>query len=116
MGVSEPMVADLDVTPVWKRLCQLSDIPRLGSRVVKTAAGDIAVFRTSADEVFAVQDKCPHKGGPLSQGIVHGNTVTCPLHGWKLDLANGNALEPDVGAARTFRVKVEDSLVWLALG
>ena len=107
---------DLDVTPVWKRLCALHDIPFLGSRVVKSIAGDIAVFRTHGDAVYAVRDACPHKGGPLSQGIVHGKTVTCPLHGWKLDLDTGTAQAPDVGSTRSFRVKVEDDLVWIALG
>src|SRR5213593_3488549 len=108
MGANEPNIADLDVTPVWKRLCALQDIPYLGSRVVRSQAGDIAVFRTGEDEVFAVHDKCPHKGGPLSQGIVHGNTVSCPLHSWKIDLPSGEAHAPDVGCTKTFRVKVED--------
>ncbi|MCK9285039.1 MAG: nitrite reductase small subunit NirD [Rhodocyclaceae bacterium] len=107
---------DLDVAPVWKRLCDLDEIPRLGSRVVKSAAGDIAVFRNAGDEIFALHDKCPHKGGPLSQGIVHGTTVTCPLHSWKIDLGSGAAQAPDVGCTRRFKVKVEDGLVWLALG
>ena len=115
-GPSMDSQRDLDVTPVWKRLCSLRDIPFLGSRVVKSAAGDIAVFRTHGDEVYAVHDQCPHKGGPLSQGIVHGKTVTCPLHGWKLDLDTGTAQAPDVGSTRSFRVKVEDDLVWIALG
>lgn len=110
------MELETDVTPVWKRLCVLDEIPRLGSRVVKTIVGDIAVFRTDNDEVFALRDECPHKQGPLSQGIVHGKTVTCPLHGWKLDLDTGNAQSPDVGHTRPFRVKVEDQHVWLALG
>jgi nitrite reductase (NADH) small subunit len=77
----------------------------LGSRVVKSAAGDIAVFRTNDDEVFALHDKCPHKGGPLSQGIVHGDTVTCPLHGWKTSLEDGNAVAPDIGCTKPFAVK-----------
>jgi len=107
---------DVDVTPVWKRLCLLDEIPRLGSRVVNTIVGDIAVFRTRDDEVFALRDECAHKKGPLSQGIVHGSTVTCPLHGWKFELSTGVALAPDVGSTRTFRTKVEEGLVWLALG
>jgi nitrite reductase (NADH) small subunit len=116
MVATESKISNLDVAPVWKRLCVLMDIPRLGSRVVRSAAGDIAVFRMDDDQVFAVHDKCPHKGGPLSQGIVHGKTVTCPLHSWKIDLASGKAIEPDVGCTRPFHVKVEDDLVWLALG
>jgi nitrite reductase (NADH) small subunit len=58
----------------------------LGSRVVRTPSGDIAVFRTGDDEVFALDDRCPHKGGPLSQGIVHNKRVTCPLHNFVIEL------------------------------
>jgi nitrite reductase (NADH) small subunit len=97
----------------WKRLCRLDEIPRLGSRVVKSAAGDIAVFRNAEDEIFALHDKCPHKGGPLSQGIVHGRHVTCPLHGWKLGLDSGEAMAPDVGCSKPFAVKLVDGQVLL---
>jgi nitrite reductase (NADH) small subunit len=97
----------------WKRICALEDIPVLGSRVVRSAAGDIAVFRNGEDEVFAVHDKCPHKGGPLSQGMVHGRSVTCPLHGWKIDLGRGEAIAPDAGCTRTFEVKVDQDFVML---
>ena len=99
----------------WKNLCALEDIPLLGSRVVQHPGGDIAVFRTDGDAVFALHDKCPHKGGPLSQGIVHGNKVTCPLHGWNVGLADGQAQAPDVGHCDSFRVKVENGQVFLAL-
>jgi len=100
----------------WKRICPLDDIPRLGARVVqRPSGGDIAVFRNADDEVFALHDKCAHKGGPLSQGIVHGRKVTCPLHGWNFDLQDGQALAPDVGSCATFEVKVEDGEVWLAV-
>jgi nitrite reductase (NADH) small subunit len=100
----------------WKRICPLDDIPRLGARVVqRPAGGDIALFRNAEDEVFALHDKCAHKGGPLSQGIVHGRKVTCPLHGWNFDLQDGQALAPDVGSCTTFAVKVEDGEVWLAV-
>ena len=108
-------LADNQDAAAWKRVCLLDDIPRLGSRVLKSAAGDIAVFRTSDDEVFALHDKCPHKGGPLSQGIVHGRQVTCPLHGWKTRLDSGEAVAPDVGRCRDFAVKVENGQVFLAL-
>lgn len=99
----------------WKKVCGLEDIPRLGSRVVASAAGDIAVFRTAGDEVFAMHDKCPHRGGPLSQGMVAGKHVTCPLHGTKIDLASGAAVAPDQGCAKPFAVRLEDGVVWLAL-
>ena len=99
----------------WIEIVALEDIPQLGSRVVKTETMDIAVFRTASDEVFAVKDACPHKGGPLSQGIVHGTSVTCPLHNWKIDLASGAALGPDEGCTNVFATKVENGMVYLAL-
>ena len=100
----------------WKRICPLDDIPRLGARVVQRASGgDIAVFRNAEDEVFALHDKCAHKGGPLSQGIVHGRKVTCPLHGWNIGLDDGHAVAPDVGRCDTFKVKVEHGDVYLAV-
>ena len=101
----------------WVRVCALEDIPVLGARVLHDydPAGDICVFRNAEDEVFALHDKCPHKGGPLSQGIVHGRSVTCPLHGWRIDLDSGAALAPDSGCALGFPVKVENGDVLLAL-
>ena len=100
----------------WKRICPLDDIPRLGSRVVRRpGAEDIAIFRNADDEVFALHDKCPHKGGPLSQGIVHGRKVTCPLHGWNIGLEDGHVVAPDEGRCERFEVKVEGGEVWLAV-
>ena len=99
----------------WIELVALDDIPQLGSRVIKTDTMDIAVFRTSDDKVFALRDACPHKGGPLSQGIVHGTSVTCPLHNWKIDLASGEALGPDEGCTNVFAVKIENGNVFIGL-
>ena len=97
----------------WQRICGVDEIPRLGARVVRRAQGDVAVFRNADDEIFALDDRCPHKGGPLSQGIVHGRHVTCPLHSWKIGLADGSAAAPDEGCARRHAVKVEDGYVYL---
>jgi nitrite reductase (NADH) small subunit len=99
----------------WIKIAPLEDIPKLGSRVVKTGSFDIAVFRTANDSVFAVKDACPHKQGPLSQGIVHGTSVTCPLHNWKIDLASGEALGPDEGCTNVYPAKVENGMVFLQL-
>ena len=98
----------------WTEIAKLEDIPRLGARVLRTDTMDIALFRTSADQVFALRDRCPHRGGPLSQGIVHGGTVTCPLHNWKIDLASGEAQGPDQGCTNNYPVKVEGGIVYLA--
>ncbi len=99
----------------WIAVTTLNDIPRLGSRVVRSPDGDIALFRTADDRVFALHDHCPHKGGPLSQGIVYGDKVACPLHNWKISLADGSAEEPDEGRTACFDVKVEDGTVYLEL-
>jgi nitrite reductase (NADH) small subunit len=97
----------------WTKICPLADIPRLGSRVVRTGTTDIGVFRTEDDRVFALNNSCPHKGGPLSQGIVYGDKVACPLHSWKISLVDGKAEEPDVGETACYQVKVEDGIVFL---
>lgn len=97
----------------WTRICRIEEIPPLGARVVKSAHGNIAVFRNADDEVFALLDKCPHKGGPLSQGIVFGRKVACPLHNWNICLDDGNAVAPDQGCARSFQVKLDGGDVYL---
>lgn len=99
----------------WIEVVELEKIPVLGSRVVKTKEDDIALFRGKADEVYAIRDACPHMQGPLSQGIMHGTSVTCPLHNWKIDLTNGQALGPDEGCANVFPVKQEAGKVYLKL-
>ena len=98
----------------WQKVSALEDIPVLGARVIKSPLGEIAIFRNTEDAVFAVLDKCPHKGGPLSQGIVHGTSVTCPLHAWNIDLTSGCAVAPDTGCTKSFTVKVESGIVWLS--
>ena len=95
------------------RICRLEDIPKLGSRRYIHGAIPIAVFRTAADHVFALKDQCPHKGGPLSQGIVFGESVACPLHNWCIDLATGSASAPDEGCVQRYEVRVVDGMVEL---
>jgi nitrite reductase (NADH) small subunit len=93
----------------------IEDIPRLGSRVVDNGGTEIAIFRTADDRVFALRNSCPHKNGPLSEGIIHGHKVTCPLHNWNIDLESGEALAPDKGCARKYEVKLEGEKILLAL-
>ena len=98
----------------WKPICAVTDIPVLGARRVERAKGmAVAVFRSSEDKVFALLDRCPHKGGPLSQGIVFGESVACPLHNWSIGLADGCAKSPDEGCTVPFAVKVEAGQVHL---
>lgn len=99
----------------WHAIGYISDIPLRGARCVKTPLGKIAVFRTAENEVYAIEDHCPHKGGPLSQGIVHGKAVTCPLHNWVISLETGKALGADKGEVRTIAVKNEDGALSIAL-
>jgi nitrite reductase (NADH) small subunit len=101
---------------VWTDVGQLDDIPRLGSRVVTTPAFDIAVFRTGDDRIFALHDRCPHKAGKLSQGIVHDESVTCPLHNWVIRLSDGLAKDPDEGCSRTVPVRLRNGRILLAVG
>lgn len=98
----------------WTLICNITDIPVLGSRRVTRESGmDVAVFRNGQDEVFALLDRCPHKGGPLSQGIVFGTHVACPLHNWNIGLCDGQASLPDEGCTPKFSVKLEDGAVYL---
>ena len=99
----------------WRDIGRLDEVPRLGSRVVSTPRGNIAVFRTRDDRVFALVDRCPHKGGPLSQGIVHGDRVTCPLHNWVIELNTGEAVAPDHGCAPTIPAQVLQDRILLLL-
>jgi nitrite reductase (NADH) small subunit len=98
----------------WIPICALEDIPRLGARrVARERGAAVAVFRSADDRVFALLDRCPHKGGPLSQGIVFGHSVACPLHNWTLELETGQAREPDIGCAPRFGVRVDAGRVHL---
>jgi len=99
----------------WHPIGDISDIPLRGARCVKTPQGKIAVFRTAENEVFAIEDHCPHKKGPLSQGIVHGKAVTCPLHNWVISLETGKTLGADEGAVRTIPVRNEEGRLFIAL-
>ena len=102
------------MSTTWKTVCAVADIPVLGARRVARPKGmDVALFRNAADEVFALLDRCPHKGGPLSQGIVFGRGVACPLHNWTIGLDSGCAQAPDEGRTPVFQVRVVDGGVQL---
>jgi len=97
----------------WIEIGGIDDIPRLGARTVRTRGAPIAVFRTAADEIFALVDRCPHRGGPLSEGIVSGKSVACPLHNWVIELDSGAARAPDVGCAPTVPVRLVGRRIFL---
>src|SRR4051812_10984012 len=113
-GLSDPAQTDDLREENWTEICRVQDIPILGARRVGRPQGiDVAVFRNDQDQVFALLDRCPHQGGPLSQGIVFGTSVACPLHNWTIGLDDGCAKAPDEGCTARFSVKVEDGAVYL---
>jgi nitrite reductase (NADH) small subunit len=97
----------------WIDVGAVSDVPVRGARIAATASGDIAIFKTSDGALFALLDRCPHKGGPLSQGIVHGRAVTCPLHNWVIELETGTARAPDQGCVTTIPLKIEGGRMFI---
>jgi nitrite reductase (NADH) small subunit len=97
----------------WFDVGPLNAIPPRGARTVQTPRREIAIFRTASDEVFALENRCPHKGGPLADGIVHGRKVACPLHNWIINLDDGEATGADKGCARSFPVKLENGRIYL---
>jgi nitrite reductase (NADH) small subunit len=118
-GIVEDHATMTSVSPrdnaAWILVCKIDSIPVRGSRVVRTPHGQIALFRTSENTVFALDDRCPHAGGPLSQGIVHGNAVTCPLHNWIISLETGAALGADKGQVQTIPLRIEAGNISLRL-
>lgn len=97
----------------WIDIGHIDDIPVRGARIVKTPVGCVAIFRTDEAEVFAASDTCPHKNGPLSDGIVHGKSVTCPLHNWVFSLETGEAQGADEGQIATYPVRLENQRIML---
>lgn len=104
----------LETSNEWLEVGSIDDIPRQGARVVRLAEGDIAVFRTADDEIFALRDRCPHKGGPLSQGIVYGKKVACPLHNRSVHLDSGEAVAPDKGCAAAYPILIKEGRIFLS--
>lgn len=99
----------------WVVACDVNDIPSPGARCVRTPQGNVALFRTGAGELYALEDRCPHRGGLLSQGMVFGERVACPLHGMVFDLANGAAVAPDKGEVQRYPVRREGERVLIGL-
>lgn len=99
----------------WLEIGAVQDIPRPGARTVVIGQDEIAVFRTSDDRVFALSNRCPHRGGPLSEGLVCAHRVVCPLHNWAVELASGEAVAPDEGNTRAYPVRIEEGILFLGL-
>jgi len=98
----------------WIDIGSVDDVPPRGARIIKAPGGDIAVFKAADGTLFALRDRCPHAGGPLSQGIVHGHSVTCPLHNWVIDMKTGSVEGPDIGCTKTIPLAVRDGRILLS--
>jgi len=111
------MSSDMNQTvgATWQPVCNVGEIPRFGGRTVRAGPMEIAIFRLSDDRIRAVENRCPHKQGPLAEGIVSGDTIICPLHARKINLESGKVLPPDSGCVKTYPVKVEGEQVLLQL-
>ena len=90
------------------KLCALSTIPPGEGRNFDALGARIAVFRARSGGVFAVQASCPHRGGPLADGLLGGTTLICPLHAWKFDVSTGDVLFGGCGL-KVYPVRVDDS-------
>lgn len=103
------------MTLEWIDIGDLADIARRGARCVQTPQGKVGVFRTADDRIFALDNHCPHRGGPLTEGIVHGHSVTCPLHNWVIALDSGLAQGADAGQTRSWPIRVVDQRILLGV-
>src|SRR5262245_35035925 len=107
------MTITLQETRQWTRVCAVDDIPQRGGRAMMLGDVNVAVFRTSHGGVMGMENRCPHKGGALSEGIVTGNQVICPLHGWRVDMVTGEAVKPDKGCVHVFPSFVQNGEVYI---
>jgi len=101
--------------PTWINACSVDDIPLRGGRLLRAGATQIALFRLGNGTIRAIDNRCPHKQGPLAEGIVSGDSIICPLHARKIDLATGSVLPPDTGCVTTYPTKVEEGVLWIQL-
>ncbi|MGI8907906.1 MAG: nitrite reductase small subunit NirD [Candidatus Sumerlaeaceae bacterium] len=100
---------------LWQTVCRADDIPAAGARVLHISGIEIALFRTRHGAILALENRCPHKGGKLSEGIVADHTVLCPLHGWRIDMVTGEAVNPDKGCVKRYPITVRDGDVLVRL-
>jgi len=99
----------------WHFICKVDEIPRSGGRTVHAGDISVALFRLTDDTVKAIENRCPHKNGPLADGVLSGGDVLCPLHNWRVNLDSGEVAAPESGCVKRFAVKVEDGQIFLEL-
>lgn len=103
-------------TNTWIRIARCRDIPLREGRAVIIGGREVAIFNLG-DRFLAVENRCPHKGGPLADGIVSGSTVVCPLHAWKMSLETGKGVggPSATNCVETFQTRVEGEVILLQL-
>jgi nitrite reductase (NADH) small subunit len=100
----------------WLQVCTLHELSRAGVRTLALPELNVAVFRLADGRVFAIEDRCPHRGARLSAGVIYdADKIACLDHGWGIRLADGEAEAPEQGCVLTFPVKVEDGLVFVLI-
>lgn len=99
----------------WIDAGPIDAIPCPGARQLRTGDLTLAIVRTSSDTLYAIADACPHRGGPLSQGMVYGERLQCPMHGLVIDLISGNAVAPDHGSTATYPVRLSEGRIQVGL-
>ena len=100
----------------WVRVTSCDNVPLREGRAVSIAGRDMAIFNLG-DQFLATDNQCPHKAGPLCDGIVTGTSVVCPLHAWKINLTDGCVERPkeSVHSVATYPVRVEDGMIEVAV-
>ncbi len=97
------------------RVATLSELPRNLGKTVSIGPYEIALFHLGNGKIRAIENRCPHKGGVLAEGIISGEHVFCPMHDWKINVSDGNVQAPDTGCVKTFEVEVDRDEVFIIL-
>ncbi|MFW7381538.1 MAG: nitrite reductase small subunit NirD [Oligoflexus sp.] len=99
----------------WYLIGTIHDIPRQGAQLLQFGDRQLGIFRTYQDEFYAINAQCPHAGGPLTEGLIHGHYVSCPLHDWTINLKTGICQAPDEGQVSCYPLLIDGEDIWIAL-
>lgn len=99
----------------WHDVGETDQLPKQAARAFLIDGIPIALVRTASDQYFAIENSCPHRSGPLSDGFVFGDNISCPLHGWNFSLVTGTAIFPDIGCIKTFPLEIKENRIRIAV-
>src|SRR5213080_4241002 len=97
------------------KVATIDEIPEKLGKTVQIGSHGIAIFRLANGEIRAIENRCPHKGGVLAEGMVSGEHVFCPMHDWKISLKDGKVQAPDTGCVKTYETEIKDGNVIVIL-